>query len=95
MIYTREKEKNTKITVRLNLWNPQPVPETGRECESPQGLQEPQLLADHFASSSHNHSEELFSNRPHCPVKDPLTPYPGRFCGQLLCYDDFAAQPYP
>ena len=25
--------------------------------------------------------------------KRPVTPYPGRFCRELLCFDDFAAQP--
>jgi hypothetical protein len=63
------------------------------ECEGRQGLQQAQLFADHFATPSHNHSQVHFLSRPPCPAKALLSPYPGLFCGKLLCYDDFIAQP--
>jgi hypothetical protein len=36
-------------------------------------------------------SAESCQQRP----KLPVTPYPGRFCRELLCFDDFTAQPCP
>jgi len=33
-----------------------------------------------------------FPNRPPSAAKALLTPYPGRFCRQLLCFDDFTAE---
>jgi hypothetical protein len=80
---------------RHNPLRQEPLAKFKVECESPQGLQEPQLLADHFAASSHNNSQVYFSNRPPFPAKAPLTHYPGRFCGQLLCFEDFTAKLCP
>jgi len=68
-----------------------------------------QVLADYFPVLSHNDPRSLPSNhRPgtsssrrlpsggceHRP-KHHVTPFPGRFCRELLCYHDFAAQPSP
>jgi porphobilinogen deaminase len=66
------------------------------------------VLADYFPTSSHNDLRNLPSN--HRPgtfssrrfsaksgqqrPKLRVTPYPGIFCRELLCFDDFKAQPF-
>ena len=64
------------------------------------------MVADYFPPLSHNDPRSLPTNivghvlsrflsagsglqRP----KRPVTPYPGRFCRELLCFEDFTAQP--
>jgi hypothetical protein len=62
------------------------------ECDWRQGLQQPKLFADYFAASAHNNSRERFSQSSSLCCKGVLTPYPGQFCRQLLCFDDFTAE---
>src|ERR1039458_3278114 len=68
-----------------------------------------QSLADYFPLSSHNDSQKSSFKSPSgtsssrrlsagsCWQRPKLrvTPYPGRFCRELLCYHDFTAQPCP
>ena len=45
-----------------------------------------------FCRSAHNNSRERFSQSSSLCCKGVLTPYPGQFCRQLLCFDDFTAE---
>jgi hypothetical protein len=65
-----------------------------------------QVLADYFTASSHNDPQKSSFQSPSgtsssrrisagsCQKmpKRPVTPYPGIFCRELLCYQYFAAQ---
>src|SRR5271157_355889 len=98
--YPRACPEHSRRVPPLGTWD-----SMNPTCEEPSAP--PQILADYFPTSSHNVPRSLPSNIvPAHPIraafqpksgrqrpKRPVTPYPGRFCRELLCFDDFTAQP--
>ena len=92
--------------VHITTWRNGEIPRS--LCAISEPLAPPQVvLADYFPTSLHNDPQKIISNivlvRHRWTASQPkscrqrpkrhVTPYPGRFCRELLCFEDFTRNP--